>query len=97
MSTLLTPGRLQLNVPLVPSVPEGPDVSVVRVQATLGGHLTYYEQVHGRTLAYRPRGIGLPRTCPRGGFKFAAAFAFLDGTYASARTTVSCPPLHRGH
>jgi hypothetical protein len=97
MSTLLTPGRLQLKVPLVPSVPEGPDVSVVRVDATLGGRLTYYEQAHGRMLAYRPRGIALPRTCPRGGFKFTAAFAFLDGSHASARTTVHCPRSSGGH
>ena len=95
MSTLLTPGHLRLTVPLVPSLPEGPDVSVVRVQAMLGGNLTYYENVHGRMLAYRPRGIRLPRTCPRGGFKFAASFSLLDGTHARARTAVACP-LGRG-
>jgi hypothetical protein len=58
---------------------------------TLGGHLTYYERVHGRTIAYHPAGIGLPRSCPRGGFPFGATFSFLDGQHASARTKVACP------
>jgi hypothetical protein len=91
MSTLLLPGRLKLTVPLVPSLPEGPFVSVVHVQAILGGKLTYYEQVHGRALAYRPRGIGLPRTCPRSGFKFAATFSFRDGSHAFAQIAIRCP------
>jgi hypothetical protein len=41
MSALLLPGDLHFTVPLVPGVPEGPDVAVVRVKATLGGRLTY--------------------------------------------------------
>jgi hypothetical protein len=91
MSTLLLPGHLQFSVPLVPSLPGGEDVAVVQAQVTLGGDITYYERSHGRTVAYRPRGIGLPRRCPRGGFRFAATFSFLDGNRASARTEVRCP------
>lgn len=91
MSALLLPGRLQFSVPLVPGIPEGPDVAVVRVKATLGGRLTYYERSHGRRIAYRPAGILLPRRCPRGGFRFGATFAFLDGTTAQAHTVVRCP------
>lgn len=91
MRALLLPGRLQFSVPLVPGIPEGPDVAVVRVRATLGGRLTYYERRHGRRIAYHPDGIKLPRSCPRGGFRFSATFSFLDGTRAQARTTVPCP------
>jgi hypothetical protein len=58
---------------------------------TLGGRLTYYERVHGRNIAYHPAGIGLPRSCPRGGFPFAATFRFLDGRHAGAQTRVPCP------
>lgn len=94
MPSLLLPGRLQLAVPLVPGVPEGPDVAVVKVKVTLGGRLTYYKRRHGRRVAYRPQGILLPRRCPRGGFRFEATFSFLDGTQAEARTVVKCP-LHR--
>lgn len=90
MSTLLLPGHLRVSVPLVPGIPEGPDVAVVRVRATIGGHLTYYRRAHGRTIAYRPPGVVLPRRCPRGGFRFSAAFSFQDGSSAQAHTVVRC-------
>lgn len=91
MSTLLDEGALQITVPAVPSLPEGPDIAIVGVQATLGGPLTYYEHTRGRTVAYHPRGIGLPAHCPHGGFAFSASFTFTDGSQASAHTTVRCP------
>jgi hypothetical protein len=91
LSTQLQPGLLQIPVPPIPSLPEAPYVAVVRMHLTLGGHLTYYEPVHGKNVAYQPVGIGLPRSCPRGGFPFAAAFGFLDGGRAEARTAVACP------
>ncbi len=91
MPTLLQAGHLHIGVPLVPSLPGGPDVAVVQAHVTLGGDLTYYEHIHGRTLPYHPQGIVLPRRCPRGGFRFTASFAFLDGTKASAHTVAPCP------
>jgi hypothetical protein len=91
MSTLLLPGRLQIAVPLVPGVPEGPDVAVVRVNVTIGGNLVYYKRVHGRQVAYRPQGVTLPKRCPKGGFRFSATFSFLDGTSAQAQTVLGCP------
>ncbi len=91
MSSVLRPGQIALSVPIVPSLPEGENVSVVFVRATLGGRLTYSERVHGRTTSYHPRGISLPRRCPRGGFSFSGVFGFADGTTTSARTIVPCP------
>lgn len=91
MSTLLLPGRLQIAVPLVPSVPEGPDVAVARVNVTIGGNLIYYKRVHGRRIAYRPQGVTLPRRCPKDGFHFSADFSFLDGSSVRARTVLACP------
>jgi hypothetical protein len=89
--TQLRLGRLQIPVPPIPSLPDGPYVAVVRMHLTLGGHLTYYERVHGKNVPYRPVGIGLPKSCPRGGFPFAASFSFLDGGHATAHTAVACP------
>jgi hypothetical protein len=90
-------GRLHFDVPLVPSLPEAPDVAVVRLRTTLGSRgLTYYERVHGKTIAYRPNGILLPSSCPRGGFPFAANLSFQDGTHAHAATRVPCPGSPRG-
>lgn len=86
--------RLSTQVPLVSSVPGGPDVSIVHVQATIGpSHLTYYRHRHGRLEAFRPRGVAVPTHCPKGGFPFAADFTFQDGSSTSATTTVPCPRL----
>jgi hypothetical protein len=87
-------GRLTMTVPLLPTLPEAPNGTVVQFHATLGPlRLKYYEHVHGKIVEFQPRGIPLPDTCPRGGFPFTASFAFLDGSNASARTTVACPHI----
>jgi len=89
-------GRLDAVVPLIPSVPDGPAVSIVRVHTTIGpSHLTYYEQVHGKTVSFHPRGVTVPVHCPRGGFRFSARFGFQDGSDTVARTSVPCPRRHR--
>ncbi len=88
--------QLATTVPLVTSVPGGPDVSILSVTSTIGpSHLTYYKHVHGRLVPFRPRGVSVPERCPRGGFPFAASFTFQDGAHTSAQTTVPCPPHHR--
>ncbi len=85
-------GNLSTTIPLVPTLPGAPDASVVKLSTTIGPeHLTYYERVRGRYLPYHPRGIVLPRTCPPGGFKFAARFTFQHAPHAAAHTTVPCP------
>jgi hypothetical protein len=89
--------ELETTVPLIASVPGGPDVSVLSVTSTIGpSHLTYYKHVHGRLVSFHPRGVSVPERCPGGGFPFAAEFTFLDGSHTSAQTTVPCPPArHR--
>jgi len=91
LSAELLPGGLGIAIPPIPTLPEGPYVSLVEMHLQLGGRLTYFEHVRGKTVAYHPPGIGLPRTCPRGGFRFAATFAFLGGEHARAQTRVACP------
>jgi hypothetical protein len=91
ISGALLPGRLQIDVPPILGVAGGPDVSLLSMRASIGGALTYYERVHGKQVAYRPRGIGLPDSCPRGGWRLAARFAFIDGTGSRAATVVPCP------
>jgi hypothetical protein len=54
--------------------------------------VTYYEKAGGATLAYRPLGILLPKSCPPHGFPFAAQFRFVDGTVTPANTAIPCPP-----
>jgi len=85
-------GRLNIQLPVIPSVPGAPDVAIASLRVTLGPQgLTYYEHTEGNTLAFTPKGILLPTTCPRGGFPFAGRFSFLDGSHSEARTTLPCP------
>jgi hypothetical protein len=87
-------GNLATTVPLVPSWPEGPDVVLTRFSTTLGpSGITYWEYARGRYIPYHPRGIRLPRKCPRGGFPFEAALTFEGGARARAHAVVGCPRL----
>jgi hypothetical protein len=89
-------GRLDMQLPVIPSVPGAPDVAIVSLQVSLGPRgLIYYEQAEGSTLAYTPKGILLPTSCPRGGFPFAATFSFLDGSHPVGRTIVPCAGARR--
>ena len=85
-------GDLATTIPLVPTLPGAPNAALVQLRSTIGPlHLTYFEHTRGKFLPYHPRGIVLPLTCPRGGFRFAATFAFENGSHTSARTAVPCP------
>jgi hypothetical protein len=85
-------GDLNAVLPLVPTLPDAPDAALVKLTTTLGpSHITYFEFRKGQRIPYHPRGILLPRSCPRGGFRFAAQFMFADGSHASAQAGVSCP------
>jgi hypothetical protein len=85
-------GSLNTQIPVIPSLPEAPDLAIVQMRFAIGPKdITYYRQEHGQTVAYQPDGLRLPHSCPRGGFPFAASFAFLDGTHAMAHAKVACP------
>jgi hypothetical protein len=92
--------NIDTAVPLVPSLPGGPDVAVTHFHATLGsaagrGRFFYHRSVRGKRIYYSPRGLILPASCPRGGFPFMAEFSFQDETTATARASVPCP--NSGH
>lgn len=95
LAGVVLPGRLRITIPLIESLPGAPYVSLVEMHASLGGQLTYYEQVRGHTVAYRPRGIALPDSCPRGGWNVIARFAFTDGNNSGATTVIPCPRRRR--
>ncbi len=84
-------GRINTQVPLVPSLPGGPNVSVVQFQSTFGPKdLLYEREVNGEIEHFRPRGVTTPARCPRGGYPFAGDFSFEDGTHVTVHTTVPC-------
>jgi hypothetical protein len=85
--------ELATSVPLVQAWPEGPDLALETFDSTIGPlHLTYDRLHDGRTIAFHPRGIRLPRSCPAAGFPFAAFASFQDGTQATGVYHVPCPP-----
>jgi hypothetical protein len=85
-------GTLDTQIPPIPWNPEAPPASIVRFTARIGPqHVTYYRRAGAREIPYRPEGLRLPHFCPRGGFPFAGAFTFMDGTTTSTRTFVPCP------
>lgn len=95
-TTGLFGGRLDTTVPIIPSVPAGPDVSVAHFQSTIGpSHITYHRHSHGHTIAFHPRGPTVPEHCPHHGFPFAADYTFQDGTHTTTTTTVPCPGARR--
>ncbi len=91
LKAVLLPGHLRIEVPRIPSLPGGADVAFTSLTATLGGSLTYYERSRGHTIAYQPKGVGLPNRCPAGGWRLQGKLAFLDGQRSQAQTTISCP------
>jgi hypothetical protein len=83
--------ELATEVPLVETWPEGPDLALETFTSSIGPlGLLYHRQVDGKTLAYHPRGMRIPRACPTGGFPFAALLNFADGTKATAIYRVPC-------
>jgi hypothetical protein len=85
-------GRLDTVIPLIPTWPGGPDVAVTRMTSTIGPRgLTYYRHVRGKFVPFHPRGIAVPKRCPRRGFPFRVDIAFMDGTHQAATSAVPCP------
>jgi hypothetical protein len=95
LAGVLLPGRLKITIPPIVSLAGAPYASVISMRASVGGELTYYERVHERTIAYHPRGISLPDTCPHGGWPIGASFTFIGGQKSRAATAVPCPAGRR--
>jgi hypothetical protein len=97
-STGMFGSQLATSVPLIASVPGGPDVSIVNVSASIGPeHLTYYKHVHGKLVPFHPQGISVPEHCPAGGFPFTAELTFQDGSHTNASTAIPCPKHSSAH
>ncbi len=67
--------KLTMSIPPIPTLVYEPDASLTSLSLTIG----------------RAGTIGLPRSCPAGGFAFAAASTFADGSTATASASVPCP------
>jgi hypothetical protein len=84
-------GAIALEVPSIPNDFDA-DFALRRISFEIGGaELRYRERRGGRTVSYRPEGIGLPERCPAGGFRFRARLTFADGMRTTATETIRCP------
>jgi hypothetical protein len=79
-------------LPQAPKQPFGASLMLSRVRAAIGGSgITYTRTRHGRREKYHPRGVTLPRHCPRHGFRFRLIARFADGARRQADAVASCP------
>jgi hypothetical protein len=67
--------ELTVSIPPIPTLVYEPDASVTSLSLTLA----------------RDGTIAVPASCPSGGFAFAAASTFADGSITTARASVPCP------
>jgi hypothetical protein len=85
-------GVLDTTLPLLASVPKGPDVALLALRTAIGPTgIVYREHVKGKLVTFHPKGMLLPQRCPRRGFPFAVRLTFSDGSSAAAYATVPCP------
>ncbi len=91
LSAELLPDRLGIVVPPIPTLPEGPYVALVAMHLTLGGQLTYYERVHGKTVAYHPAGSGCSANVPAAASRSPRGSRSSTDGHADAHTRVRCP------
>lgn len=81
-----------VEVPPISTFPGAPLASIESVFATLGAaNVAYYEHVGKRRRLVHVRGLLVPRSCPRGGFRSRAIVEFLDGQSSILDPTVPCP------
>ncbi len=77
--------KLTVTIPPIPTLVLEPNASVVSMSVTVGG-MGRNPRAHTAAGA-----ILVPRSCPAGGFPFAASFTFADGSATSASATSACP------
>lgn len=84
-------GVISLVVPSIPTLPSGATLALRRIRVAIGEGLTYRRRRGGRQVAYAPRAVAVPATCPRRGFRFQARLVFADGYRTAGDAVVRCP------
>ncbi len=79
--------KMVMSIPPIPTLPLAPNGSLADLSLTIGARQTRTSNPSASVL--------VPAKCPRGGFPFAAEFAYADGSGGRAATTVPCPSRGR--
>lgn len=75
--------KLVVSVPPIPTLVYEPNASFISLSLTIGSSFGSRGRSGGS--------ITTPRSCPAGGFPFAAAFTFADHSVAGAAAKLRCP------
>jgi hypothetical protein len=73
---------LAMDIPPIATLPLEPDASIVSMSLLVGSTSPH---------ASRAATVVVPHHCPAGGFPFAAAFTYADGSTGRANATAHCP------
>ncbi len=73
---------LAMTIPPIPTLPLEPDASIVSMSLSVGSTSAH---------ASRAATVVVPHHCPAGGFPFAAAFTYADGSTGHANAAAHCP------
>ncbi len=73
---------LVMNIPPIATLPLEPDASIVSMSLLVGSTSPH---------ASRAATVVVPHHCPAGGFPFAGAFTYADGSTGRASATAHCP------
>lgn len=73
--------EIVVGVPAIPTLPLEPEASMVALTLTLGAQRS----------AHSANAVVVPRSCPAGGFPFAAEFTYAGGSTGDASATAPCP------
>lgn len=90
--------EFKLGVPAIPGLPGTPNAAIVGLKVALGPKdiPAYTKDVGGKVVHYKPAGMAVPDSCPKGGFPFGAHFVFEDGSHVDLTRTVPCPRASNG-
>lgn len=81
-------GQLKVTMPMIPDLPDDTTFALTRLRLSIGDPRIEYADGGRR---YRPGGIELPRSCPRGGFRFRAQLGYADGSRETIAARAACP------
>jgi hypothetical protein len=83
--------KISVNVPPIPTVPGGPNASVVGLNFTVGGNHTALVKKGKKKVKQSVPLFVLPKKCAGGTLPYGAQATFADGSTVPVTGKVACP------
>jgi hypothetical protein len=85
-------GAISILIPPIADMPPNTSVALTNASLGVGGPgIRYVRRGRGGLVRYRPDGLTVPPTCPRGGWPFRLRLTLEDGAVERAEARVRCP------